>query len=794
MKTLLLLVLLCPLLTAAQTRTYKGRIEGPAGERVSFATVILLRGGLQTAGTTADSLGRFSFAAQPGEYDLQVRHLAYRTLERPLTLTGTDDPEPIRLQEAATTVEEVVVEAVAVERLADRFVMTVGDATPLAGKDATELLRQAPGVWLDDNGVAINGAKGTKVFVDEREQHLDADKTADYLRTLSAADIARIEVIPQAGAEYAADARGGVVRIVLRRRRSNGMNGSLTLATSQGGRIANYAPSATLAAHAGRWTLNGAVSGLFTPRGEGRYDESRAYPSDAVHFAGVSRLDSRSDFGTFRLGAFYDLTPRHTIGAEAEYAVGDSRVPSTAKTAVTRQGTETAATSRYRQTGDEGTLSAAFNYVWKIDTAGSAFKVLMDYTRRRSTGDNGYFTQFDSGARHRDTAYRSATAARYDILSAETALDRRYGQGLTLRAGMKYTRNRMDDDALYEGKTADGWQTRPAYSHVLAYTEQIGAAYLTLGADVGGWNLSAGLRGEYTGTEGRGGEVHKSYFDLFPHASATVALNGIRTWMLAMQYSRNISRPAFRSLNPARIQFSDYNYQIGNPALRPTYIHRASLTAIWRYRYTLTVGCNLHHDLIREVSRLDADHPDVSYIVPENHHTENHWFVALNAPVKLRRGWTLTVSAVGVKQDIRLERNGPLAEHYLLFANATTGVELPGKFYAELSYSGHTRLYSGNSEVEGRHTLGAALKKRLCRDRLVVSLAVENITGANEAYVSRTESFTRRMTGYSPWSTRRCKLSLTWNFRSGSEFKTRKIESAAAGERSRLRENNGQSK
>ncbi|WP_418981810.1 outer membrane beta-barrel protein [Alistipes sp.] len=795
MKRLLLLLLLAvpALLSAATPRRLTGRIENAAGEGVAFATVVLLRASEQAAGTTADSLGRFVLRAEPGRYTLQVRHIAYAPCERETTVAASDSElGAIRLEQTGTSVGEVVVTGNAVRREADRFVMTVGNAPALAGKDGAELLAEAPGVWLDDSGLAINGSKGVKVFIDDRELRLDDDKVAAYLRTLTAADIARVEVIPQGGAEYDADARGGVLRIALRRRAENGVNGSVTVASTQGAHIANYAPSGNVSVHAGRWTLNAGASGLFTTRGEVRYDEERDYPDNATRFAGRSDMDDRSNFGSGRLGAFFDIDPRHSIGAEAEYTAEHHRIPSEAWTQIATHSLKTLAESRYDQRAGERRLTAAFNYRWKIDTAGSALKLLLDYTRQRTDGDNGYDTRFTYNDYRRDTSYRSATAGSYDILSAEADLDKHFAHGLQLRGGLKYTRNALSNDALYEGRTSAGWQPQPAFDFALSYTEQIAAAYASLSAEAGRWNLSAGLRAEYTATDGRGSDVHKSYYGLFPHASVSCAFNTMRTWMLAGQYSRNIERPGFFRLNPARIQFSDFNYQIGNPALRPTYIHRLSLTLIWKYRYTLTVGANLHRDLIREVCRTDPADRDVTYIIPENHHSENHWFVALNAPVQLTKRWNLSVNFVGVKQDIRLTNESPREEHYLMFANLTTGLTLPRGFYVELSYRGQSRLYSGNSEVNPFHTLNAAVKKRLCRDRLTLSLAAYNLNGAGEGYRSTADGLVRRMDGYSAWGARRFKLSATWNFRSGREFRARRIEGAADSERSRLKKNEGQ--
>lgn len=77
---------------------------------------------------------------------------------------------------------------------------------PSRGADRGGVARLAPGVRIGDDGISINGASGTQVYIDGRKLKGSAGQTAAYLRSLTAAAIARIEVVPQTGAEFAADA------------------------------------------------------------------------------------------------------------------------------------------------------------------------------------------------------------------------------------------------------------------------------------------------------------------------------------------------------------------------------------------------------------------------------------------------------------------------------------------------------------------------------------------------------------------------------------------------------------
>lgn len=675
--------------------------------------------------------------------------------------------------------KEVVVTATSVSRENDRYIVRVTDFKALVGTDGTEILRQAPGVWVDNAGISINGAGGAKVYVNEREVKLAGESLISYLRTIQSADISKVEVIPQAGAEYAADSKGGIIKIHMRRQLSNGVYGSLQFGTVQGELLSNYAPSGNIFARAGRWSFHASASGSFSTKNLGEYATTREYADQSVKFSGISGMNNKKNGGRGRAGLIYDVNSRHSIGGEIEYSPDKFAVSSDAFTNIFQHGVNVSSLSHYLQKEVRRNLSATFNYVWKIDTLGSSLKLIADYTRQRMLGNNIYYTYMEMIGVQRDSLWRSSSQSRYTIFTGEVAFKKVLLERFTLSVGGKFTGNRMYDSTVYEG-VSDFKQD---------YTEDIGAVYAIFSANIKQWNFSAGVRGEYTFLKGKNNEVDRSYGRLFPNASVSYSFNTMRTWMLVAQYSNNIERPGFSALNPTRIQHSNYSYYIGNPMLRSTFIHRVSATVVFKYRYTFTVGANLHHDLIREVSKIDSANEDVTYITPENHFTENHYFAAVSAPVVFTKWWNVNFNFVGVKQDIKYTSECDLVSHYLMFANMISGFILPSGFYAELSYSGTSRLYSGNSGVDPRHTLNAAIKKSILKDKITFSFSAQNITNSKTGYFSATDNFINNMRGLSGWDSRYFKLSVTYNFRSGKSFKAQQVESSAKEERGRLQKN-----
>ena len=211
MPLLLLFAALAVDASAARQTPTTGRVVDPDGTAVAYATVVLLDAETQLAGTATAADGSFSLKVPAGRYRLTIQYLGYETLTRDVDTPG--DLGEFVLHPASVEMQEVVVKTSLVRREADRFVMEIAGSPVALGKDGTELLKQAPGVWLTDDKIAINGASGVKVYINDREVRMSTEQLLNYLRGLKSEEIQRIEVIPQAGADYDADSAAGISRI-----------------------------------------------------------------------------------------------------------------------------------------------------------------------------------------------------------------------------------------------------------------------------------------------------------------------------------------------------------------------------------------------------------------------------------------------------------------------------------------------------------------------------------------------------------------------------------------------------
>ena len=424
---------------AAHTCPATGRVVDPQGEGVGYASVVLLRGTEQQAGMSTDAQGRFELKVPAGDYTLVVQFLGYETIERPVRIEERNDLGEIVLEPSSTDIDGVVVEARLIRREADRFVVDVANSPAALGKDGVELLEHAPGVWIDGEKITVNGKSGSKVYVNDRELRMQPEQLLTYLRSLRAEEIRKIEVVPASGADYDADSSGGIIKITLKRRREDGIQGSVGIRTDQSGLANVWVPSGDLAYHRGRLDLSLSSAWGYLGSNKEYSNERTLYTGSDKQLAAESEIASRSRNGGANVSAVYELSDRHSIGAElAYYRSGEPEDTRTSSRMAAAQATSTE--SRYLGRDRSDSYNATFNYIWKIDTLGSTFKVLGDYFHRKSLAgyDNASRITPPAPAAAVDSLYRNDTRSTYDVAALTLALEKRFSP----RWGLKRSEER----------------------------------------------------------------------------------------------------------------------------------------------------------------------------------------------------------------------------------------------------------------------------------------------------------------------------------------------------------------
>lgn len=755
----------------------KGRVINSKGEPIGYATVVAMAGESQAAGTTTDEKGEFVMTLAAGEYRLVVDFVGYKSIDRTIKVAGVTDLGTLTMQEASTEIGEVVVKAQMIRREADRFVVDVANSDSAIGKDGEELLRQSPGVWIQDDNISVNGASGTKLYVNEREMKLTGADLLNYIRSLKAEDIAKIEIVPQTGADHDANSTGGAIKITLRRRLENGVMGTVGIYSGIGKYGYDPYPYARINANVGKFTLSGAVS-YYNSKHIFLADEQTDYLLSSSKMTSSTDDEMRnSDFAT-NFSVVYQANPKHSIGIDYSWLNDNQTDYNVSSTRFEEPEGVRLSNSVFDGVTKRKTHYATFNYIFKTDSLGSMFKVLADYHSRDGLDTHANSTTINAGGGDIDSLYNDRTKTFFRVATASVARERVFSQEWQLKYGAKYTYNEINSAAQYRYLLGQEWVPSVVSDHDISYTENISAAYAIASFRKGRLSAVMGLRGEYTRALGKGSDVSQEYFSLFPNANLSYSLDKDGKHSLVAQYSRSISRPSFWNLTPTRQQISDYTYQTGNALLDPSYNNRISLTGVFAYKYSITLAAAIQTDAIQQMVVADENDPRMLNLTYVNLPKLNNYTASLYLPFAVTKWWDWNINLTGVLAEQQLTLGAPIEFNKYAQVTSNMTFKLPKQFFIDLGYWGMTRVKVSNAIVNPNHNLSVSLKKRVKDSWTFVCEAV-NVIAPKQDLDFVQDDFTRNIVTDGYGSRFRIRLGATWSFKSGKAFNTKQVEKAS---------------
>lgn len=779
MKNIYRLILLLALIVATSSTvlgiengSLKGRIINHKGEPIGYATVVAMIQEQQVAGTTTDENGVFTMTLAAGEYRLVVEFVGYKSIDQSVKVAGATNLGDLVMSEASTEIGEVVVTTQMIRREADRFVVDVANSDSAIGKDGEELLRQSPGVWIQDDKISVNGASGTKVYINEREMKLDGTDLLTYLRSLKAEDIAKIEIVPQTGADHDADSAGGAIKITLRRRLDNGVMGTVGIYSGIGKYGYDPYPYARINANVGKFTLSGGAN-YYNSKHVFLAQEQTFYPTTRSSMNSSSDDEMKGQEWGVDFSAIYQINPKHSVGISYNWHDNHSTDYNVSSTSFKSPDGERLSSSIYDGHGGRTTHTSSFNYIFKTDSLGSVFKVLADYTSREGENWRDNSTRVDG----LDSLYTDRTSTLFRVATASLARERVFSQNWQLKYGIKYTYNEVNSAAEYRYLLGGTWIPSIVSDYDISYTENIGAAYAIASYHKGRFSTVLGLRGELTKTSGKGGEVSQTYASLFPNANLSYALDRMGKHSLVAQYSRTISRPSFWNLTPTRTQVSDYTYQTGNPMLAPSYNNKFSLTGVIAYKYSITLAATMQTDAIQQMIVADETDPRLLNLTYVNLPKLNNYSAHIYLPFTVTKWWDWNLNLTGVLAQQQLTLGAPI--EYNKYAQATTTMtfKLPKKFYIDVVYWGITRVKVSNAIVKPMQNMNISLKKRV-KDSWTLICEAVNVIPQKQKLGFEQDDFYRSMNTDGYGSRIRIRLGATWTFKSGKAFNAKEVEKA----------------
>lgn len=724
-----------------------------------------------------------------------------QTISKAFTVNGDDVVVPVmNMKETAQTLNAVNITATKplIERKIDRTVMNLENSVLAACNSAMEILERAPGVTIDkDDNISLKGKQGVNVMINDKLTYLTPPQLANLLRSMDGNSIQAIEIITNPSAKYDASGNSGILNIKLKKNNQAGTNGTLTLTGGYGAYPKN---NTSLSLNHKQGNLN-----VFTTisRGDNQRFQALAIkrtvtdPSNNnTYFDQHSFIPRTLHNNSYRLGADYDLSAKHSIGFVVN-GYFNSSLDNVNN--VNRIGSTPAAGDAYQNTlttnkGSFKNFAVNLNDHYKIDTSGQAISFDVDYSRFNNNTVFQMNTDFflGNGAPGATSiGLRSQAPSTIRVFTAKTDYTYPLSKTLKLDAGLKYSDVQTDNDFKAQKLAGADYIDDPARANHFIYDERISAAYLNLNKSFESTSVQLGLRAEHTRSTGNlintGEVVPRDYLNFFP--SVFINRNLSPKHDLGFSYSRRINRPGYDNLNPFVSYLDQYTYAKGNPFLNPEYTNNFELSYTYNKTVNLTLGYGVTKDVMTQVLLTDVA-TKVTYQTFLNLQTQRNYSASINTPYTITKWFTGNISMVGFYMGFKSDDLLGASYNKGRFAyqgKLTQNINFAG-FRAEIAENYQSSLIFGLFDVKPQYSVDAGLSRASKDKKWNFKLSVADVFDIRTNDVNgdyQTNHFRIKQKN----ETRIARITLTYNF-GNSKIKARSHQTGSSDESRRVNSGN----
>lgn len=654
----------------------KGEIRGVVKDAVTkvgipLATVVLIDTNTHATvkGVQTGDSGAFVIADVPnGVFVVKVSYVGYQTMVRgSMVITPANDV--VNLGELTmNTVRSNTLTAVTVAgRKPDlqtgfnKKTFSVNQSLVSEGGSAADLLQNVPTLQLDVHGnVSLRGSTDVKVLIDGKPSLIAGGNLVQILQSLPASSIEKVELITNPSARYDAEGQN-IINIVLKRNHKAGFNGS---AAVTGGTRENYNASTSLSYQNSRVNLYGNYS----------YRYGNTYSNG---FQNITYLNGAAITG-FSNETFPSLTLNkgHTVKAGVDYYLAEKSWLSFSGGFNSRDTHRDEFLSIDNLNADHspGQLSHRDN---TIHGDGSSYDLSLDFNQQfkkpkeELTINFSYAHGWNNGFQVYDTHVYDidgqAVTPEADILQNNS-----FGRNTNYNIQADYTlpvgktgkleagyRSQIGLTSIHQAvfnlnDTTGKYDPNYLYSNFFSSNNQVHALYLSYGSQIRNFSYQIGLRGEDAILRATLADYDTNHVlvntpvkvtnkGLYPSVFLTQKFAGNQ--QLQVSYTRRVTRPTAREINPFLDISDPVNFDTGNPALLPEDIHSVELgySKSWKgVALTSSIYYNQVNNVIKHIESQPVD--GVITTFPQNIKRSTNTGLELIGRLDLSKVWGFTAN------------------------------------------------------------------------------------------------------------------------------------------------------
>ncbi|MFN8325295.1 TonB-dependent receptor domain-containing protein [Flavobacterium sp.] len=789
-KFVLTVFILNSVLTFAQTKPEGNKlnvtgkvIEKSTNLPLEYSTITLKNTSNPSLvfGGITNNKGEFSIQVAKGTYDIIIEFISFQPFQiNSKSITQNLNLGTISLSEGAEQLKEVIVRAekTTVEIKLDKKVYNVGNDLMVKGGTVSDILDNIPSVSVDVEGnVSLRGNENVKILVDGRPSN--AINIADALKLIPAESIDKVEVITNPSARYDAEGGGGILNIILKKGKNQGINGTFVATT---GTPDNHGVNGTVNFKSEQFNLF-TTQGYSYRNGPGNAMTNSRYLNDdntTESYMNENRDNeriSKSYNGNFGFDWYLDKTLTWTNTANFRKSSGDNRDN------VFQNYFDENYIYQYTRNRINDEVSNSKNLEYATN-----FTKNFKKSGHKLTVDGSFSSNIDKNSALISDQTSNSSTISFD----ETINNQKQGRNLIQTDYVLPLGKGSQFEAGYRGdfttittnySVVQNGIPQPNFTNTLEYKEKINALYTQYGFKFKKLSSLFGLRWEDSDIDVNQLETNdynnKKYNNFFPSAFFNYELTDNSN--LSLSYSKRIQRPRGRQLNPFNNLSSNVNIFIGNPDLNPSFTDAIDLGYLKKWnKVTLNTSAyvNKTSDVFQFVRKESGDFQNgipVIISTPINLSTEYRAGFEFTLNYSPYKWWKINTNF----NFFYVETDGDYTytdytgnEVYQNFDNKTNSwfarlsskISLPYKidWQTNMNYNGIQKTAQGRNM--DNFSMNLAFSKDVLKDKATVSLNVSDVFNSRKRKLYTYLPGVVDSYGEMQWRERQITLSFTYRF------------------------------
>ncbi|MGJ8594047.1 MAG: TonB-dependent receptor domain-containing protein [Aquaticitalea sp.] len=752
-------------------------IDKDVNQPLEYATVAFFsksENRIVTGGIT-DLEGHFSIPVPPGTYDITVEYISYtkKTIADRQLNTDTDlGTLGIGIDAQALGEVSIIAERTTVEIKLDKKIYNVGSDLTVKGGTVSDVLDNVPSVSVDVEGnVSLRGNDNVTILINGKPSGLVGLNSTDALRQLPAESIERVEVITSPSARYDASGTAGILNIILRRSKLQGLNGAIT---ANAGYPTNAGISGNINYRTGDFNFFNTTSYNYRESpGEALTETEYFNGVDASTFLNEKREFDRQDLGfTTNVGLEWYINDSASITTSLVYRNSDEE--NTATNTIDQVNADGSLISRSLRIDPEKEDDKTIQYSLNFD------KQFGENSQHKLTFD----FQYESSDESEQSSILDETPERVRTIESqnEVLLQSDYvlpiGENSQFEAGYRGDFSELDTDYTLEFDENGAFVLDTDVSNNLIFKQQVNAFYSQFGSKIKEkFSYLLGLRMESTRITidqlTSSDFDKKNYLGLFPTVNLGYEINEDQSIQLG--YNRRISRPRSRYINPFPSRSSASNLFQGNPDIDPSYSNQVDFGYLNKFG-KVTLNSSIYYSRATDVfTFITEDTGDTVFIggtevpvirrTPINLATNDRYGFEFTLTYRPTKNWNLNGNFNLFKSITEGFYNGTDfgADNLSWFARINNKFTLPGNidWQTRIFYGGPSE--DAQNKRKGIFSTDLAFSKDIFGDRGSLAFNVNDVFNSRKRII---ESFTSTFDSYSEfqWRQRSFNLSFTYRF------------------------------